>query len=209
MKLTKFEHACFTVEKDGQVVVVDPGAFTMDFVVPENVVAIVVTHEHQDHFEPAKLHAIMDKNPNAKIYAHVDVTSQMQDLPAVAVDAGEVVEIGDFKLEFFGGKHALIHPSMPIAANLGVMINDSIYHPGDSFTLPNKPVDVLALPVGAPWLKISEAIDFLNTVKPQIVFPTHDAILSEIGKGLADRIVPMLNTNATGKYQRIDGSIDI
>jgi len=209
MKLTKFEHACFTVEKDDKIVVVDPGSFTTDFIVPENVCAVIVTHEHTDHFEPAKLQAIIDKNPETKIYAHDTIVKQMEGLPAVAVAAGETVDVGGFTLEFFGGKHALIHPAIPIVANLGVMIDDAIYYSGDSYTIPNKPVDVLAFPVSAPWLKMSEAMDFLFAVNPRLAFPVHDEILSETGKALADRVVSLLIKDSSIEYQRLQDVLDI
>ncbi len=205
MKLTKFEHSCFTVEKDGEVLVVDPGNFTSNFVVPSNVVAVVVTHEHQDHFEMEKLRAIVAANPTAKIYAHEDITKQMEDLPAVAVHAGETVQAGNFTLEFSGGRHATIHPSLPVVANLAVMIDGRIYHPGDALTLPERPVEILILPVSAPWLKISEAIDFLNTIQPTWAFPAHDEILSDIGKSLHDRVITMLMNSETTTYERISG----
>ena len=67
MKLTKYEHACFTLETAGEVLVVDPGSFTDDFVVTDNIAAIVVTHEHADHFDPDKLAAIYAKNPNLSL----------------------------------------------------------------------------------------------------------------------------------------------
>ncbi|MDB5165307.1 MAG: hypothetical protein JWM00_197 [Candidatus Saccharibacteria bacterium] len=210
MKLTKFEHACFIVEKDGKVVVVDPGIFTSDFTVPENVVGVVVTHEHTDHFDPAALGAIIAHNPDAIIYAHENVVKQLGDtLPHQAVSSGEAIAVGPFQLEFFGGEHAVIHPSMPVVANLGVMIDDLVYYPGDSFTLPKKPVDVLALPVSAPWLKISEVMDYLTTVRPRLAFPTHDAVLSEIGKTLPDRMVPLFAESYGGSYQRLTEPLDI
>ena len=209
MKLTKYEHACFTVEKDGQVLVVDPGGFTSDFIAPEHVVGIVITHEHADHFDQEQITAIIDKNPDAIIVGHGDVLKQIEVFTTKTVDAGETFELGPFKLEFFGGEHAVIHPSMPPVANLGVMINDLLYYPGDSFTLPGKPVDVLALPVAAPWLKISEAMDFLTAVKPRLAFPTHDAILSKVGRSLPDRMLPGFAESYGGTYQRIEKSIDI
>jgi len=209
MKLTKYEHACFTVEKDGQVLVVDPGGFTSDFIAPEHVVGIVITHEHADHFDQEQITAIIDKNPDAIIVGHGEVLKQIEVFTTKTVDAGETFELGPFKLEFFGGEHAVIHPSMPPVANLGVMINDLLYYPGDSFTLPGKPVDVLALPVAAPWLKISEAMDFLTAVKPRLAFPTHDAILSKVGRSLPDRMLPGFAESYGGTYQRIEKSIDI
>jgi L-ascorbate metabolism protein UlaG (beta-lactamase superfamily) len=209
MKLTKYEHACFTVEKEGQILVVDPGGFTSDFIAPENVVGVVVTHEHQDHFDHEQIAAIIDKNPNAIIIGHNDIMKQIEVFTTKSVAAGDTVEVGPFSLEFFGGEHAVIHPSMPVVANLGVMINDLLYYPGDSFTLPEKPVDVLALPIGAPWLKISETMDFLTAVKPRLAFPTHDAVLSNIGKSLPDRMLTGFAESYGGIYQRLEEPIEI
>lgn len=213
MKITKYEHACFTVEHEGKLLIVDPGAFTTSLTAPENVVAVVVTHEHSDHFDVAALGAIIAHNPDAIIVAHSDITRQFGDatLPYHSVAAGDVYDVASFHLEFFGGTHATIHPAMPAVSNLGVMINDKVFYPGDSFVLPNKPVDTLALPVAAPWLKISEAIDYVMAVKPRLAFPTHDAVLSDIGKSMPDRMIPSFSEQEGTTYKRLStlASIEI
>lgn len=206
MKLTKFEHACFTVEQDGRTLVVDPGNFTNDFIIPRDVVAIVVTHEHGDHFEPEKLAAIAAANPEAIVIAHESITQKVTTLPTRSVSAGDRLEIGGLTLEFFGGTHATIDPTLTPLPNLGVLINDSLYYPGDSFATPDKPVKTLLLPVGAPWLKLSEAVDFARSVQPKLIIPTHDAVLSDIGKSLADHLVPSLTGIA---YQRLTSPLDL
>lgn len=208
MKLTKYEHACFTLETDRQVLVVDPGNFTTDFVPLENVAAIVVTHEHGDHFDLAHIDAIMSKNPAAVIIAHPIITNQLPHYSTRSVTTGDSITQGPFTLTFYGSEHAIIHPDIASVTNLGVMINATLYYPGDSFYEPGVPVDMLALPVGAPWLKISEAIDFVRAVKPRLVFPTHDAVLSPIGQELSDRLVSRLAPDA--EYSRLGASsIDI
>lgn len=210
MKLTKYEHACFTVEHDHQLLVVDPGGFTTDFIAPEHIVGIVVTHEHQDHLDHDQLAAIIDKNPDAIIIGHETVVAGIEVFQTQAVAPGDTIEIGAFSLEFFGGEHAVIHTSIPPIANLGVLINELLYYPGDAFTLPNKPIDTLALPVSAPWLKISEVMEFLLAIRPRLAFPTHDAILSEVGKSLPDRMLPPIAEQVGATYQRINGeSIEI
>ncbi len=204
MKITKYEHACFTVEKDGQILVVDPGEFSTDFIAPENVVAVVVTHEHADHLDHERLAEIIDKNPEAVIFGAESVTSKLESLPYNTVSVGEIITIGPFALEFHGGRHATIHENIPTIPNLGVLINDLIYYPGDSFTLTHKPIDTLALPVAAPWMKISEAMDFLTLIKPRLAFPTHDKILSLEGKEIADRLLKNTADAHNITYRRIE-----
>lgn len=208
MKLTKYEHACFTLEKEGELLVIDPGVWTTDLGAPKNVVGVVVTHEHPDHFDPDALSALISHNPRAIIYAHESITTQLSAaIPTKSVASGSRLMVESFQLQFFGGDHAVIHTDIPRIANLGVLINESVYYPGDSFSLPKRPVDVLALPVAAPWMKFSEAVDFARAIKPRLIFPTHDAILSDDGKQLVDTMVPQLVSDSS--YHRPRSSIDV
>lgn len=203
MKITKFEHACFAVEENGQSLVVDPGSYTTDFVVREDVVAVFITHNHPDHLNKEHLNAIVAKNPDAVIYGPVQVTDELKSFKTQTVTANEGVKAGQFELEFFGGDHAVIVNDMNIDQNLGIMINGRIYYPGDSFTVPERSVEILALPVGGPWLKMSEAAEFLQAVRPKLAFPTHDAVLSDNGRSLPDGMLPGIAETVGTKYQRL------
>lgn len=198
------------VELDDQTLILDPGVFTTNLAIPSTVVAVVITHQHQDHLSNDHLETIVAQNPKVVFIGHQDVMSQVQHDNVKTVIAGQTVTIGPFELAFFGGSHAEIHSSLPPIANLGVMINDSVYYPGDSFAVPdNKHVQLLALPVAAPWMKISEAVEFVRAIKPVRAFPTHDAILSDTGKALVDRLIPQLTETTGTHYERIDGDLTI
>lgn len=203
MKITKYEHACFVVEKNGASLVVDPGGFTTDFVVPDAVTAVVVTHEHADHFNADHLRAIVDKYPDALIIAPEPVTAQLDGFNVRIAVPNEGMKVGEFELEFYGGNHAVITPQWPVITNIGLMIDGRLYYPGDSFFAPDRPVEILALPVAAPWLKISEVMDFLQQVRPTLAFPTHDAILSDAGKGLPDTMLPGIAEQVGTTYRRL------
>lgn len=203
MKLTKYSHACFTVEKAGVALVVDPGVWSGDLVIPDNVAGIVITHEHADHCDTKLVSDILTENPDALIYAHADVIAHLPGLPTQAVSPEEIVHVADFTLEFVGGEHALIHESIPRIANLGVIIDDLVYYPGDSFALPGKTVPTVAIPASAPWMKIGEAMDFLSATKAARFLPTHDAILSETGKDLVDNMLKNTASNANAAYERL------
>lgn len=208
MKLTKYQHACFVVEKNGRTLVVDPGNFSHDFIIPSHVDAIVITHEHPDHLDEPRIQSILQTNPKATIIAHESIAGRYTNYTSIGAKLGEPYTIGSFTLRFFGGSHASIAATIPVPPNLGVLIEDSLYYPGDSFFVPeNVPIKTLALPASAPWMKMSEAMDFLARVKPEFAFPTHDGILSEDGKQLADRLLGMVASGQNTTYKRLDGQV--
>jgi L-ascorbate metabolism protein UlaG (beta-lactamase superfamily) len=181
VRITKYEHATLQVGVGDDTLVIDPGSFLShpDFT---DVVAIVITHEHADHWTTEQVRRILDKNPDARVIGPQGVADAATELPVEVVAAGDVVEAGPFTLEFFGGQHAVIHESIPVIDNVGVLVNDELYYAGDSYTLPEVEVGTLAAPVGAPWLKIGEAMDYVLAVKPKRAFYVHDMTLSVAGK---------------------------
>jgi len=184
MRVTKFEHATLTLSDSGRTIVIDPGSFTAPLGDLEGVVAIVITHEHADHWTADHLHRILEQFPATPIYGPEGVAGAADGFDVTVVHPGDVVEVEPFRLEFFGGTHAVIHRTIPVVDNVGVLVNDEFYYPGDSFTEPARPVKLLAAPVGAPWLKIGEAMDFVLAVAPRQVFGTHDLTLSIAGRDM-------------------------
>jgi L-ascorbate metabolism protein UlaG (beta-lactamase superfamily) len=184
MQITKYEHACLVLEKNGQNVVIDPGFYTRPVTDLENVLAIVLTHMHDDHCYEEQIDRILKNNPAAKIYGTDEVCRRLAGYQVTSVHHGDFYTLGEFTLEFFGDMHAEIHRSIPLIQNCGVMVNGTLYYPGDSFTQPDREVEVLACPTSAPWLKISEVMDFVAAVKPRKCFATHNVHLSEIGHEL-------------------------
>lgn len=206
MKLTKYQHACFVIGLNEQAIVIDPGEFTKDFITPNNVAGVVATHQHGDHIDINILTDIVRRYPEVSIFTTADTDLSLKH--SVATPASTVT-IGKFSLLFGGGDHAIIDSSIPRVHNISVHINDLVYYPGDSFTVSTKPVKILMLPVAAPWMKISEALDFVRATKPQQVIPTHDAILSEAGQAIADRLVGNLCTELGITYTRLSSGESI
>jgi L-ascorbate metabolism protein UlaG (beta-lactamase superfamily) len=198
MKLTKFEHACLVAEIDGARLIVDPGVFTLPLADITNVVAIVITHEHADHWTADHLEAITKQSPEARIFAPAGVAAAASAFEITTVAEGDIVIVEPFTLAFYGSTHAVIHSSFPDIDNVGVMINDTVFYPGDSFTIPPVPVDTLAVPAGAPWLKIGEVIDYVVAVNPKRSFPTHQMVLSVVGQNMANERIANATTHGGG-----------
>lgn len=185
MRVTKQEHACLVIEDGAKTLVIDPGVFTTALIGLNGVVAIVITHEHADHWTTEQLSHIVNRNPDVKIFGPAGVKAAATGFDITEVANGDEVTVEPFRLRFFGEKHAVIHESIPIIDNVGVLVNDSLYYPGDSYTVPDGvEVALLAAPIGAPWLKIGDAIDFVLAVKPRRAFATHEMTLSVAGKGM-------------------------
>jgi L-ascorbate metabolism protein UlaG (beta-lactamase superfamily) len=184
MRVTKYEHAALRVEVSGKALIVDPGGFTNPLSDLGGVIGIVLTHEHPDHWTPDHLDRILAAAPGIPIFGPEGVAKAASGYDVTVVKPGDTVTLEPFTLEFFGGQHALIHESIPNIDNVGVLVNGEFYYPGDSYAVPKgRDVKLLAAPVGAPWLKIGEAMDFVLAVKPRQAFGTHDMVLSQIGKG--------------------------
>ncbi len=203
MRLIKYAHSCVRVERDGAVLVIDPGGFSERESL-DGADAILITHEHPDHLDADKIGDALDRRPGTRIYAPAEVVAQLPGLPATAVGSGETFEAAGFEVRAYGAWHAVIHPDLPPVPNLGFLIEGSVYHPGDSFDVPALPegaeIETLFVPISAPWLKISESIDFVRAVRPRRAYALHDAIAGENIVGTLDRLVGNLGG---AEYQRL------
>ncbi len=163
--------------------------------------AVVITHQHDDHWTPDQLRRIVEANTEVRLFGPAGVAAAAADFDIEVVDAGDEVEAGPFRLRFFGGRHAIIHPSIPVIDNVGVLVNDALYYAGDSFTVPEGvAVEVLAAPAAAPWMKISEAMDYIEAIAPRRAFPTHEMLLSRAGKTLSNTRLAWATEQGGGEF---------
>lgn len=200
MKITKLEHAFLQIEESTQQLLIDPGIYSPELPVLENVVAIVLTHLHDDHSYLPHIKTIKTQFPNVKIYGPADVAAKLADTACDIVTHGSHIEVGNFKLDFFGDLHQEIHRSIPLVQNVGVLVNSKLYYPGDSYTQCDYPFEILACPSAAPWMKISDLIDFVEAVKPKRAFATHNAILNDNGHLLQNNRIREFVTKHGGEF---------
>jgi L-ascorbate metabolism protein UlaG (beta-lactamase superfamily) len=190
MQITHFGHSCILVEHDGTSVLFDPGNFSHGFTGLSGLDAILITHQHPDHVDVAALPDLVAGNPDALLYADPQTTRQLNDdrVAGTWTEArpGDEFALGSLTARIAGGTHAVIHPDIPTIDNVAYLLGDSsnparLMHPGDSLHVPTEKVDVLAMPTMAPWMKISEAIDYLRAVSPRLTFPIHQGLLGDAG----------------------------
>lgn len=201
MRLTKYEHSALVLDESGTKLIIDPGSFTAPITECAGTIAVVITHEHADHWTPEQLSRILGENPGVTIFGPAGVERAADDFSITTVSAGDEVIAGPFALRFFGGEHAVIHSSIPVVDNVGVLVNGELYYAGDSFTVPEGvEVDALAVPAGAPWLKISEVMDYVARVQPKRAFAVHEMLLSTAGKALSYARIRDVVENGGGEF---------
>ena len=188
MKLTKHEHACVVFEKDGESLVIDPGSFSAgagDIIAGAS--AILITHEHFDHVNEAAITAALAARPELRVYAPSSLAGTFGAHAGqfTTVAAGDSLTVGGFSVSVHGDTHAVIHPDIPTIPNVGYFVEESVYHPGDAFYVPDVRVSTLLLPTSGPWMKIGEAVDYVRAVRPDALVQIHEMLLSDIGLGLA------------------------
>jgi L-ascorbate metabolism protein UlaG (beta-lactamase superfamily) len=187
VQLTKFSHSCVRIDDGERGLVIDPGVFSEVEMAVEGVSAILVTHEHPDHVDVDRVRAALGADSRLRLYAPESVTSAFVDVgeQAVTVSPGDELEAAGFAVRVFGGQHALIHPAIPMVANVGYFLG-GVYHPGDSFTVPTVAVSTLLLPTNAPWSKVSEVIDFAVSVRAPRVHQIHDGLINDRYVGIVE-----------------------
>jgi L-ascorbate metabolism protein UlaG (beta-lactamase superfamily) len=186
MKLTRLIHATLLVETENARVLIDPGNFSSLWHDLTDLDAVLVTHQHRDHIDVDNIGAMLDANPDARLVVEPAVVELLGERTTEAAVVGETFQIGDIEVEVVGGEHALIHERIPRVGNVGFVLRQGggprVFHPGDSYATIPDGIGVLALPLTAPWAKVSTTIDFANAVKPERIIPIHDAIVSEVGR---------------------------
>jgi L-ascorbate metabolism protein UlaG (beta-lactamase superfamily) len=206
MRLTKYTHSCVRVDDGGQALVIDPGTFSETQLALDGVHAVLITHEHADHLDAPALLAAAQADTALRVWAPAPVAELLAPLGdrVTAVGAGETFSAGGFSVRTFGGLHALIHPLVgTLVANVAYLVEGSVYHPGDSFTVPPVPVETLLIPIHAPWSKIGEVIDFAAAVRAPRAFQIHDALLNDAGGGLVDRLLGSVAATYGTTYTRL------
>ena len=179
MRLTKLGHACLLVEEADARLLVDPGVFSSGFEQLSGLTGVLVTHQHADHLDVDRLLPLLEKNPDARVHADEASAAALGErgVAATSVHEGDVLDLGA-SVRVAGVQHAVIHPDIPVVPNVGYLVGERFFHPGDAYTVPGQDVEVLGLPTGAPWLKMAECGDYLRAVAPRVAMPVHDAVLA-------------------------------
>jgi L-ascorbate metabolism protein UlaG (beta-lactamase superfamily) len=215
MHIKKLSHCCLIIDLktksgDNRRILLDPGSYSIEehSKVKDSDI-ILITHEHSDHFHIESLKTLLKHTPDSTVITN-DVVGEMlakEGITHQMMKHGDSIEAKGVRVEAFGKVHAIMHSSIPPVSNIGYFIENKFFFPGDAFTDPLKPVDVLALPVSGPWMKISEAVDYALQVKPRIAIPVHDGLRFGSAHAIPERV--LANTGIQFIKLEEGGELDI
>jgi L-ascorbate metabolism protein UlaG (beta-lactamase superfamily) len=180
MRITKFGHSCLLIEEGKARFLLDPGVYnpTPDV---SDLDAILITHEHADHLSLSSLKKVLEKNPSAEIITHEGVGSVLAEekIPYRIISDRETITVNGVAITSYGVNHEVLHQDIPIIRNTGFLIAKRFFYPGDKLYQPEVPVEILALPITAPWTTIGSIINYATLLAPKIAMPVHDGMLRQ------------------------------
>ncbi|PID96249.1 MAG: Zn-dependent hydrolase [Actinomycetales bacterium] len=190
MRVQHLGHSCVVVEVADRRLLIDPGGWSRGFEELTGLDAVIVTHQHADHLDQTRFPGVVAANPQAALYADPQSAEILgrSGLAARSLVAGSDITLGEVTISPRGEKHAFNHDWMPTVDNVGVRISargePTFFHPGDALDADTGPVDLLAVPVNAPWCAVRDTIAFVRRVAPGGIVPIHDGLVNPTGRAL-------------------------
>jgi len=183
MKITKFGHCCLFIEEGEVRVLIDPGFFSEIPASLRNIAVVLITHEHPDHINIDSLETILHNNPQARVLTNSSVGKLLkkENIVYALLEQGQSTAEKNVTIEGVGNEHGKFHSTIPPIQNTGYLIAGKFFYPGDSFAIPPKQVEILALPVAGLWMKLEEALDYGLKIKPRVSIPVHEGMLKTPG----------------------------
>ena len=176
MKITKYGQSAILIEYKEKRILIDPGSYLFNQVSPEElgkIDIILITHIHSDHLVPEKVQVIVDNNPEIFVLSNLEVDKILE--KAEIISPGETRTFDNVFIKCIKQKHGNLPDGREGPDNIGFLIDDKIYHPGDTIYMQDKPkAEILFVPIcGTVVMDIKDAVKFSRETEAKIIIPIH------------------------------------
>lgn len=182
LEITFIGHGSLMMKFGSRTIHVDPFGKLADYTKLPKADLVLITHEHQDHLDPAAIGAIRTR----------DTTVVLTEKCAEKLSGGTVMKNGDaqtvmgIKIEAVPA-YNLVHkrengqPFHPKGQGNGYVLifgNKRVYIAGDTENTPEmkalKNIDIVFLPMNLPYTMTPEMVaDAAQAFKPKVLYPYH------------------------------------
>lgn len=200
VNLTMLGHSCVLAEVTSEdrtkaKLLLDPGSLAPELSSISDLDAVLITHAHPDHIDIEQLRRVTGGKP-VGVYGDAgtaQIIAELDGYKTTVIDPGQH-RIAGVSVDVSVWAHEEIYPGISLPVDYGYLIDGTVFAPGDAFAIPDFEVDVLLLPTGAPWMKLSETIDYMHEIAPRVILPVHDGGLAvahrEMHRGLMQKFAP-------------------
>lgn len=164
---------------------------------------ILITHDHYDHLDVKSINNIKKDNtilifPNSIATNIFTLGFNMKNVRGVEPKEEYVIEGLSFKTTPSFNKDKPFHPQSKKYVGYILNLEKVIFIAGDTDyidDLKNIECDIALVPIGGTYtMDYQEAADLINTINPEIVYPTHyGSIVGDINLG--NKFKELLNDN--------------
>ena len=183
MKITRYGQSAILIEeyKDTRILI-DPGRYCYgktgltpsDF---SKIDILLLTHKHGDHCTPEAIKILLENNPTLLILGNSEVKEKLNsaNLDCDVIAPGDTHEVNGITIKGVKQIHGDLPSGDPKPENIGFLIDDKLYHTGDTIYMEEKPhADVLFVPIcGKVVLDIPGAIRYAKEVQAKLIIPIH------------------------------------
>lgn len=181
MKITKYPQSAILIEYKNKRILIDPGSYcyNKNFAAKDwgKIDILLLTHTHEDHCLPEAIKIIQQNNPYLIILSNSEVKEKLtlENIDCEILKPNETKQIAHIKIRGIKQIHGELPSSKPKPDVIGFLIDDKIYHPGDTIYMKEKPkAEIFFAPIcGTVVMNPKKAAKFSKEINPKIIIPIH------------------------------------
>lgn len=176
LKMTFISHGSLMFEYAGKVIQIDPASMYADYTTLPKADLILVTHEHQDHWDAKAIQAA--SKPDTTLIINQGLIKQLPN--GIAMKNGDSKTVVGIKIEAVPAYNSekQFHPQGNGNGYVLGFADKRVFVAGDTENVPEikalKNIDIAFLPMNIPFTMTPEQVaDVAKAIQPKLLYPYH------------------------------------